>query len=208
MEKYDKIQTVYKRDPDTRFRTLLDGQFSTPELEYLAENWWDFTEKVDGTNVRVEFDGKDSVKFGGKTDNSQLPTFLFEKLTQTFTPERFDGVCDCPIVLYGEGFGAKIQKGGGNYNPDGVDFVLFDVKVGEWWLQRDSVVDIANKLTIQYVPIIGQGTLYDMINMAKAGISSAWGDFQAEGIVARPHIEFVARNGSRIITKIKTKDFQ
>ena len=36
---------------------------------------------------------------------------------------------DGAAVLYGEGYGAKIQKGGGNYRAD-QDFVLFDVRVG------------------------------------------------------------------------------
>ena len=35
-----------------------------------------------------------------------------------------------------------------------------------------------------------------------------WGDFQAEGYVARPSIELHTRGGDRIITKIKCKDFR
>ena len=38
-------------------------------------------------------------------------------------------------------------------------------------------------------------------------IRSTWGDFEAEGIVARPKTELMARNGSRLITKIKCRDF-
>ena len=37
---YHKIQTVYKRDPMTNYKTLLDGEFSLPEFEYLANNDW------------------------------------------------------------------------------------------------------------------------------------------------------------------------
>ena len=55
METYHKIQTVWLRDPDNRYKTLLEGQWATPEFEYLANNEWTFTEKVDGTNVRVMF---------------------------------------------------------------------------------------------------------------------------------------------------------
>ena len=103
--------------------------------------------------------------FGGKTDNAQIPAPLVARLNERFLPladmlsEMFEnGAC-----LYGEGYGAKIQKGGGNYRPD-QDFVLFDVRVGEWWLERTSVV-------------------------------------------GRPAVELKARNGDRIITKIKHKDF-
>ena len=35
------------------------------------------------------------------------------------------------------------------------DFVLFDVKCGDWMLQRADVEDVAGKLGIDVVPIIG-----------------------------------------------------
>ena len=108
--------------------------------------------------------------------------------------------------MYGEGYGAKIQKGGGNYRPE-QDFVLFDIKIGDWWLQRPDIEEIANQLDIDIVPIIGSGTLEDMIAMTEKGFHSRWGKFDAEGIVARPAVELKARNGGRIITKIKHKDF-
>lgn len=41
----------------------------------------------------------------------------------------------------------------------------------------------------------------------RKGFNSIWGDFIAEGIVARPAVELKTRNGHRIITKIKHKDF-
>ena len=46
-----------------------------------------------------------------------------------------------------------------------------------------------------------------MIQLTKKGFNSDWGNFKAEGIVARPKMELFARNGERIITKIKHKDF-
>jgi len=208
MKKYHKIQTVYKRDPDNRFKTLIEGDYSLPEFEYLKNNLWEFTEKVDGTNSRVMFDGK-NITFGGKTDKSQIPSDLVNKLNSKFLPEMKlfeddfkDGVC-----LYGEGYGAKIQKGGGNYRPD-QSFVLFDVMIGDWWLQRKDIESIAAAFGIRSVPIIGYGTLSDMVEKTRAGFDSQWGKFRAEGIVARPKIELKSRSGSRIITKIKYKDFQ
>ena len=166
-----------------------------------------FTEKVDGTNIRVMFKNG-AITFGGKTDAAQIPAQLVAVLNSRFLPlassmgELFpDGAC-----LYGEGYGAKIQKGGGNYRPD-QDFVLFDVKIGDWWLQRSDVEDIASKLDVDVVPIVGEGTLHDAIASAKAGITSRWGNFQAEGLVMRPKVELKARNGERIIAKIKCRDF-
>ncbi len=209
MIEYHKIDTVFKRDPETKHKLLIIGDYSNPAFEYLADNQWTFTEKVDGTNIRVIY-SEGRVSFGGKTDAAQIPAYLVDRLRQKFdTPEQIelfasifpDGGC-----LYGEGYGAKIQKGGGNYRQD-QDFVLFDVKVGPWWLLRDAVEDVARKLSADVVPIIGVGTLHEMVERARTGFDSAWGPFQAEGIVARPSTELMMRNGARIITKIKHKDF-
>jgi len=207
METYQKIQTIFKRDPATRFKNLLLGDFSIPEFEYLQNNIWVYYEKVDGTNTRVLF--KESIEFRGKTDESQLHMKLVKRLQERFLPQQktfqdsfSDGVC-----LYGEGYGPKIQKGGGNYRDD-QDFVLFDVKIGDWWLQRDDVEEIAQKLGLDVVPIIGQGTLNELIDIVKPGFNSTWGDFIAEGVVAKPLTELKTRAGERVITKLKYKDFQ
>ena len=209
---YPKIQTVFKRDPDTRFKTLLLGEYSMPEFEYLKNNTWSFSEKVDGINTRILWDGE-RITFGGKTDRAQISAFLFQRLQEIFPPDIFraEEIFDLDVdnaCLYGEGYGAKIQKGGGNYKPNGVDFVLFDVRVGHWWLKREDVLNIAVKLGIDVVPVVGIGTLDEMITMARSGYKSTWGGFVAEGIVARPLVELKTRSGQRVITKIKYKDFE
>ena len=206
MTPYPKIQTLYKR---TSTGALIMGVFSQPEFEYLRNIQWIFTEKVDGTNIRVMWDGK-QVQFGGRTDNAQIPAPLVNYLNATFTAEKMLANLEfpeSPICLYGEGYGAKIQKGGGNYIPDGVAFVLFDVRADVWWLQLDDVCDIAKRLGLKVVPFRGQGMLCEMTNMVKRGLQSFWGGFYAEGLVARPVIELKDRAGRRIITKLKHKDF-
>jgi ATP-dependent RNA circularization protein (DNA/RNA ligase family) len=208
MTEYHKIQTVFKRDPANKHKTLLEGEWTLPEFEYLKDNKWIFTEKVDGTNIRIIYkDGK--ITYGGRTDRAQIPATLVERLNDRFIPltETIkSGFGDADMCLYGEGYGAKIQKGGGKYRED-QDFVLFDIKVGDWWLQRSDVENIAEEYGLDVVPILGEGTLEDMVNQARNGIDSTWGDFQAEGYVARPSTELKTRAGHRVITKIKCKDF-
>ena len=211
MDKYHKIQTVFKRDPETNFKTLLPREYSLPEFEYLKDNTWVFTEKVDGTNIRIMWNGK-NVVFGGKTDNAQIHCGLFQYLQKTFLPmaqKQFPEIFgDNLVCLYGEGYGAKIQKGGGRYRPN-QGFVLFDVLLDGIWLERRNVQDIAIKLGgIEVVPIVGEGNLITMVSCISSGGSrSAWGLFAVEGIVARPKIELLNRKGERIITKLKVKDF-
>ena len=205
---YHKIQTIYKRDPATKFKTILEGEFALPEFEYLAYNEWELTEKVDGTNIRILFDGR-VLSFKGKTDNAQIPPFLGNKLRETFVPrlslleEMFPQGC----CLYGEGFGDRIQAAGKNYIPDGQDFVLFDVRVGDWWLERDAVYQVADDLAIPSVPVVEYGNLWDATELVRAGFNSAWGNFTAEGVIARPTTSLFSRNGNRIIAKLKYKDF-
>lgn len=217
METYHKINSIFKRTPDGK--KMLFGEYSQEEFFFLKDCRWVFTEKVDGTNIRIMYVGDeeygDDLTFGGKTNNAQIPAHLVNKLNDIFNIDLFrdtfvpDGnTADRKVCLYGEGYGVKIQAGGGNYNPKGVDFVLFDVKINDWWLKREDVEDIARKLDIQVVPIIGAGNLDAMVRHCEEGFTSQWGDFIAEGIVARPQVELRDRAGHRIITKLKHKDFQ
>lgn len=204
MFKYHKIQSIFKRDEETH--KFIEDEYSRIEFEYLKNNKWIFTEKIDGTNIRIGWDCE-IVKIGGKTDNAQLHVGLIEELNRLFPIEKFKKLYpEEPMTLYGEGYGAGIQKGGGRYSPVKT-FILIDVLINEFWLLRNNVNDIASKLDIQSVPIIGNGTLFDMVNIIKNGLVSQWGNFVAEGIVARPEVELFARNGQRIITKIKGTDF-
>lgn len=76
-----------------------------------------------------------------------------------------------------------------------------------WWLERKNIEDVASKLDIEAVPIIGRGVLQDAVKHTREGFKSTIGDCIAEGIVARPETELLDRSGRRIITKIKHKDF-
>lgn len=244
METYHKIQSIFKRDMANKGK-MIHGEWTTPELEYLAGNQWEFTEKVDGTNIRVGLSRyrntfEVDVRYGGRSDNAVIPTPLMEKLHDIFEvapgtvrSHILEWIIDndlSNVVLFGEGYGPKIQ-GGGKYRED-VSFVLFDVKIGDWWLHRKDVDDIASKLGIDSVPVIGHGTLHQAINQVRFGtpylpeevrnlekktpsifdwakpMRSTWGDFEAEGIVARPVVPLFDRKGNRIIVKIKGVDFK
>lgn len=217
MKEYHKIQTVFYRDMESNNKHLLIGQWATPEFEYLQDAIWECEEKIDGTNVRVIFDGL-TIDVRGKTDDATLhPTLVknvralfndIDLLNQVFPNLQEDKQTVC---MYGEGFGPKIQKGGGNYMQTGqitgMSYIMFDIKIGNWWLQRQDVRDIALRLHCLYTPIVYRGTLNQCIAFARRGYTSTFGNFNAEGIIARPLVELKNRRGDRIITKIKFKDF-
>ena len=206
MDEYHKIQTLFARDPETKFKTLLPT-FSLPEFEFLQDCKWIFTEKVDGTNIRVNVDPIKGLTFGGRTDNAQIPAKLIQVLREIFDPLTARLQEDFPygVTFYGEGYGAKIQNGG-KYRPD-PSFVLFDVRVGSWWLERNNIANISQTYSLDLVPIVGTGNLDDLVDFCSIGFKSHWGDFLAEGVVARPTVELFSRKGERIITKLKYKDF-
>lgn len=210
MKEYHKIQTVYLRNHEDNYKTLIEGAWSKPEFKVLKDINWICTEKIDGTNIRIMWDGI-QVRFGGKTDKATLPGFLIKELQNIFTNEIMakcfpdsDNVC-----LYGEGYGKKIQKGH-NYIPDKASFILFDIKIGDWWLSYSDIADISRKFNIEIVPIIGIFKLKQAIKYVENGFKSMIAhnkDYIAEGLIMKPEIELFNRAGERIITKIKYKDF-
>lgn len=204
---YTKIPNIYKREEFGKNRLII-GEYSTDELSYLARCGWVWTEKVDGTNVRVMWDGY-RVSFAGRTEKSQMPPHLLARLEELFggpdKEELFEqNFGNDPVILFGEGFGEKIQKGG-LYGP--VDFILFDVFCGIW-LKRESVEDVAQKFGIKAVPIVGNGDLDAAVDFIRTCPKSCLKDDEMEGIVCHPMTELQNRRGNRIIVKIKCRDFK
>jgi hypothetical protein len=216
MDEYHKIDSIFKRDQRGNFiisQTVngdITGEFSRPEFQYLADKNWEWTEKVDGTNIRIMWDGAraGNVTFGGKTDNAQIPAKLVTWLNANISAKSFFDAClEDSLCLYGEGYGAGIQNGG-NYSVE-QKFILFDVKIGNWWLERDNVVDIAKKLGLEVVPTVFVGTIFQAIELTKVGFKSMISPkANSEGLVGTPVVPLFARNGDRIITKVKTADFK
>lgn len=210
MKEYTKIETLYRRDEQTK--KLVIGQYHNETVEYLKNNQWVFTEKVDGTNIRVHWDGH-AVSFAGRTDNAQLPPHLFVYLTTTFGGEANAQLFEqkfgsSQVTLYGEGYGVKIQNGG--LYRDDVALVLFDVEIDDLFLRRDGIEDVAKYFCIEIVPIVFEGTLDEGVSFLRSHKLSTIAKRGAslEGIVGKPKMELLDRRGNRVIVKIKHKDFE
>lgn len=214
MEKieYTKITGPFERftEPGPNRNKLIPGRWSCREFDVLQNAQWMFTEKVDGTNVRVFWDGHKPT-FGGRTAEAQMPTKLLAILQEMFQEELLEQTFGgTQAILFGEGYGAGIQKGG-VYRPD-PSFVMFDVAVprvtgGYWWLERASVADIGFKMGVDVIPLVYTGTLNEGIDIVRQGFRSTWnGNHVAEGLVGIPTLGLLNRAGQRIIVKLKTKD--
>ena len=117
MLEYNKIETVFNRDIQGT-KKLVEGSFRRKAVEYLKDNIWQWTEKIDGTNIRVHWDGH-KIEFAGRTDKATIPDHLYSRLEKLFggneNEELFEQMFgEKEVFLFGEGYGPKIQTGG-NY---------------------------------------------------------------------------------------------
>jgi len=216
---YHKIETMFNRGEDFN---VIETEFRNPV--YATIKTWQVSEKLDGTNIRVYLLKDGTTKIRGRSDNADIKGDLIdwiqsrmpiEKLKEILWRPNKEGIIEpVDVVLYGEGLGAGIQKGGGNYSKE-KQFVLFDILVDEkWWLDYDAIIEIAGKLGIKYAPDLGIMTLEEIIEKVKVGIPSIFAkentgiDIEAEGIVARPIETLFDKRRNRVIIKIKSVDFR
>lgn len=212
---YHKIETVFDRDETTH--KVIQGALRNPV--YGIINPWEWTEKIDGTNIRIMWNPQHyaspsaMLRFGGKTDNAQIDAGLVAWLQDNVRVQLFKDVFpESSVVVYGEGYGPGIQKGG-DYSHQ-KEFIVFDVLVdGKWWLNRENTEDVAKKLALKTVPFMGTNTLEQAVRFVKEGFNSRLAAAQtgrtrpAEGMVGRPIETLFDKKGHRIIVKLKTKDF-
>ena len=210
MKEYTKIETVFERAMEGT-KKLIEGKYRNETVAYLKDNEWICTEKIDGTNIGVIWDGH-KVSYQGRTERAQVPTHLMNRLIELFggsiNEELFEQKFgEMQVILFGEGYGAKIQNGG-KYRSD-VSFILFDVYLPEQnlWLKRDAIEDIAKAFGIEAVPIVLKGTLQQAVDYVKSKPKSTIGEADMEGLVCRPAIDLLDRMGKRVIVKVKVADF-
>jgi hypothetical protein len=223
----------YLRGLKWRGECKIDGTNMRIEVT-KAEVWDDPMEpsKLEG----VEF----AVRIAGKTDNAQIPPKLKKFMEENYPDEKVfaalglkkfipveewvehkwvtsDGITPSydaiPEIytIYGEGYGAGIQKAGGNYISNGVGFIVFDVKVNDIYLLTSARDEIATKLGAPIVPFMGYFTLDEAIDFVRKGFKSTIAEnkeFIAEGLVLRTDLGLRNRMGKRLIVKVKYEDFK
>lgn len=213
---YPKINTLFKRDLNG---LIIPAKYSLPEFETLANIKWECTEKIDGTNIHIDIcwyeDNTWDISYHGRTERAEIPKHLLNKLKQMFdniNPNdifSYDDTKTTYIRLFGEGYGMKIQNGG-NYIKDDVNFILFDININGKWLNRSSLEDIAKKLNIDIVPLMGYYTIPEAIEIVAKGFKSTIAEnnnYDAEGFILKTQDGLLNSRGERIITKLKTCDF-
>lgn len=225
---YPKINGIFKRHASGPLRGQFQfGEFAVPEFDTLWNAPWRWTEKIDGTNIRILCNhnlraSTVHARIFGRTDNAQIPPKLLAALIDLVLArlDRIDAQFNyddgATFTLFGEGYGAGIQKGGGNYRPDN-GFILFDVACtvagSTLWLERSSVEAIAAALDLEIVQEVAVGTPLEALKLLAPpglmvrGFESAFPGVRPEGLVGVPVSGLLDRRGNRIAMKLKCKDF-
>lgn len=209
--KYPKIQTLWKRHEDTGL--ILPGEFSKCEFDNVQ--YYHVTEKIHGTNIRVMMEAEGNfikVSHAGRTDKATIPAHLEKFLLQRFREDNLHEHFpeSHKVILFGEGYGNKIQDVGRTYLGDDVGFILFDVWIDGWWLEYDSVAEIAEKFHIPVVPSLGIMTKDEIIEFVKSEPKSKCSlqPLTMEGVVCTSAPMMLFRDGKPIKFKLKVNDYK
>lgn len=204
MKTYQKIESLYKFDSEMkRFRK----EYFNPIVEYLENNKWYGTEKVDGTNVRVHWDGY-SFDFKARTDEGDLPKEIRIVLSETFNKEmeitfeqKFG---QKEVLLFMEGFGGKVQRGTYTLSER---LIGFDIMIKDVYLDKEKSKEIFEELGLEFVPVIEFNNLNEAIKYVKENKNSIVDpNVKPEGLVCYPQQRIYNHKGERIIVKIKKRD--
>lgn len=175
-------------------------------LAYLSNTAWEYTRKIDGENIRIQWDGEQAL-WNGKSNNFQCGAEFTDYMNRTFLEEIFEEKFerDKVVTIFGEKMGPKTQ--GNELGLDKDELVLYDVNINGIWLSKDDVQLIASyfnvRTVLDFMPNVLTGcTLQELIKLCSEGQFKDW-----EGIVATPLVEMRDQSGHRVIVKIKNKDY-
>ena len=233
---YPKIHSLWKRkgwyfeqgqkisdDYQKGRQSFIEGDYAREEFGNIKH--WSVVEKIDGTNIRISFSQVDEWRapptIQGRTSGTIIQSFLLPHLQEIATWDRLDEALIRysygpykprsfnDLILFGEGYGPKIQKGGGNYR-DAVGFILFDAIVDRRWLPHDDVERLATYLEIPSVPLLStkmdEGEIVAYVKSKPLSKCSLQPQVM-EGVIARAEPRLYDSHGIPITFKLKCKEF-
>lgn len=210
MKEYHKIETLFKFNQETKKHDY--GKFYNPTVELLKNHDWLFTEKIDGTNFRIHWNGH-KLTYAGRTDNATFSNeqikYINNNLVNENTETLFEQMfMEKKVTIYGELYGVKIQSGGLYVNGKGINFKAFDVEIDNVFLTYDNAKEVAKKLGYDFVPIVLIGNVEQGLEYTKSNTKSTFSEAKLEGLVGKPLGDLRDRLGKRIVIKIKKRDLE
>jgi len=204
MKEYQKIESIYKFDMTIK---RFIKEYYNPIVEYLENNKWIGTEKIDGTNIRIYWNGK-RFEFGGRTDDAEIPKAITKLLNEKFNydmelvfEQKFGNK---EVYLFCEGYGGKIQNG--TYDCD-ESLIGFDIMIENIYLDKEVSKQLFKELEIGFVKQMDFNNLSEAIQFVRDNEKSLeHNNCNLEGLVCYPTKRIYDHQGNRIIIKIKRKD--
>lgn len=177
-----------------------------------------FMEKVHGTSANLRWTGTKIQLFSGGASGP-----AFEKLFDlpTLAAKFFELFNETPVCVYGEAYGGREQGMSLTYGKE-LKFIVFDVQIGESWLDVPSADDVAQKLGLEFVPYMLIDATVDKMNEARdlpsqvamrrgcANTTDKYGFCPpiSEGAVFRPMYKVYGESGERLVCKHKRDEFK
>jgi hypothetical protein len=180
-------------------------------------------EKIHGTSAHIAFNPADgSIRyFTGSSHANFVKLFNEEQLLTAFKALGLPK--EKSITVYGENYGGKEQGMSATYGKES-KFVVFDVKIGDSWLNVPEAEAIVNGLGLEFVHYRKVSTELSSLDAERDapsvqairnGVSHAVNLFGTpenpkirEGVVLRPIKEMTTNNGHRVMCKHKRDEFR
>ena len=153
-------------------------------------------EKIHGTSAHISWSKTDGLKFfAGGANHEQFIQIFGELLLGA----KFSQMDIEQVTIYGEAYGGKLQGMSKTYGKD-LRFVAFDVKIGDNWLEVPNAESLVRGLGLDFVHYTRTLTdlpALDALRDAPSEQARRLGleDQKAEGVVLRPLMELVKKNG-------------
>ena len=180
------------------------------------------TEKVHGTSAHVAWnpDQKQIVYFSGGASAENFRALFDEAFEERFMKLVDQNGKDIEVVVFGEAYGGKMQGMRLTYGNE-LRFIVFEVRIGCYWLSFDKVREIAKDLGLEVVP----GKVLPATEEALTEYRNSPSEVAVmrgcqdnadrfgnkpplrEGIVLRPLVEMRTNDNSRVIAKYKNPCF-
>lgn len=220
MNPYPSIESLYTRDRETHKLNCGDVR----NFAWSAVTYWQVTEKVDGTNVRVIVTPDGNITYMGRRSD-QLPKGMKDVLDGLFLDKVGEIVKHIPtgathLTFYGEGYGVGIKGSEAQkYVTEGKHFIAFDAyvqsEVGGYYLNGYELRLICDALGVMVAPLLRPLNLEKLIYPDWNEVRDVIAPYRnsvvsptapSEGIVCRPSVELRDSFGNRMIWKLAFRD--
>jgi hypothetical protein len=187
----------------------IDNLYKNQEILMFKECY--ALEKIHGTSAHISWN-KEEQKVGFFSGGEKYENFII-LFNQELLKEKFNELGFSKAIVYGEAYGGK-QQGMRDTYGDNLKFVVFDIKLGDKWLNVPKAHEFTLALGLEFVDYVRIPTDLEKIDFEKdkgssQAIRNGMGSTKMrEGIVLKPIIEVTKNNGGRIICKHKRDEFR